>query len=187
MKIRSGLILLLMFFSLSNVVPLGAEGAVKTRKSGSEEPIEIVADRLDVYSERKMIVFSGNAVATQAGRTIKAERITIFYKDEKGPRGAKKSDGDKGAVERVEAEGLVTIKEGLRVVTGDAAVYEPESQKITVWGGAEMREEENVVKGEKIVVLLNENRGIVEGSQTNRVKATIYSTQQIQGGSREKR
>jgi lipopolysaccharide export system protein LptA len=37
-----------------------------------------------------------------------------------------------------------------------------------------MREGKNVVKGERIVVYLDEDRGVVEGSQNKRVTATIY-------------
>ena len=41
-------------------------------------------------------------------------------------------------------------------------------------GNPIMREGSNVIKGERIVVLLDEDRGVVESSKEKRVTATIY-------------
>ena len=37
-----------------------------------------------------------------------------------------------------------------------------------------MQEGDNIIKGERIIFFLKENRGIVESSSTRRVTATIY-------------
>ncbi len=50
-----------------------------------DQPIQIVSDRLDAYSEKRMVVFSGNAVATQGARTIRSDRLTLYYKEDKKP------------------------------------------------------------------------------------------------------
>lgn len=139
------------------------------------QPIHIVSDRLEAYSEKRMVVFSGNAVATQGARTIRADRLTLYYTEDKGT--AERPRGDAvgtGSVERVEATGHVTITEGERVVTGEAAVFDQDARKITMTGGAVMREGANVVRGDRIVVFLDENRGVVESAKNGRVTATIY-------------
>ena len=41
-------------------------------------------------------------------------------------------------------------------------------------GNAVMHEGANIIRGERIVVFLNENRGMVDSSDTKRVTATIY-------------
>jgi lipopolysaccharide export system protein LptA len=41
-------------------------------------------------------------------------------------------------------------------------------------GDAVLREGANVVRGDRIVVFLNENRGLVDGGENRRVTATIY-------------
>ena len=41
-------------------------------------------------------------------------------------------------------------------------------------GNAVMREGRNVINGDRIVVFLDEDRGVVESVEKNRVKATIY-------------
>lgn len=140
-----------------------------------DQPIQIVSNRLDAYNDKRMVVFTGNAVATQGARTIRADVLTLFYKEEKKITGPSSSEaGGPGDVERVEAKGNVTISEGDRIVTGDDAVFEQDAQKITVTGNAVMREGANVVRGDRVFVFLDENRGVVEGTSSGRVSATIY-------------
>jgi lipopolysaccharide export system protein LptA len=162
---------------ISCLYPLSivAETTQKPRVGNSSQPIQIVSDRLEAYHDKRMVVFSGNAVATQGDRTIRADCLTLVYKDNGGPEGVA-SAGIEGTadLERVEAKGRVEITEGDRVVTGEEALFEPDIQKITMTGGAVLREGANVVQGDKIVVFLNENRGVVESLENRRVTATIY-------------
>jgi lipopolysaccharide export system protein LptA len=147
-------------------------------------PIEIVSDRLEAYNEKRMVVFSGNAVATQGGRTIRSDVLTLYYKEGKNKeekssavRTAGEAEGP-GELERVEAKGHVTISEGDRIVTGEEAIFEQDAQKITMTGSAVMREGANIIRGDRIFVFLNENRGVVEGTANKRVTATIYPEDQ---------
>lgn len=137
------------------------------------QPIQIVSDRLEAFNEKKMVVFSGNAVATQGARTIRADRLTLYYKENKPGRAAVADEG-MGNLEKVEARGHVTVTEGERVVTGDEAIFDQDVQKITMTGSAVLREGANIVRGDRIVVFLNENRGVVESVENRRVTATIY-------------
>ncbi len=144
-------------------------------KIARDLPIQIVSNRLDAYNEKRMVVFTGNAVATQGGRTIRSDVLTLYYKEEKKSAASSTSEaGGPGDVERVEAKGRVTISEGDRIVTGDEAVFEQDAQKITMTGNAVMREGANIIRGDRIFVFLDENRGVVEGTENSRVTATIY-------------
>ena len=157
--------------------PADVDGQTKAKpKIERDQPIQIVSDRLDAYNEKRMVVFSGNAVATQGGRTIRSDVLTLYYKEEKksaAPPSTSEAGGP-GDMERVEAKGHVTISEGDRIVTGDNAVFEQDAQKITMTGNAVMREGANIIRGDKILVFLDENRGVVEGTPNSRVTATIY-------------
>lgn len=139
-----------------------------------DQPIHIASDRLEAYNEKRMVVFSGNAVATQGGRTIRSDVLTLYYKENKSATPSTSEAGGPGDVERVEAKGRVTISEGDRIVTGDHAVFDQDAQKITMMGNAVMREGANIIRGDKILVFLGENRGVVEGTASSRVTATIY-------------
>ncbi|MBN2437699.1 MAG: lipopolysaccharide transport periplasmic protein LptA [Deltaproteobacteria bacterium] len=157
--------------------PPGVTPAETKKKPGigKNQPIQIVSDRLDAYNEKRMVVFSGNAVATQGARTIRADRLTLYYKENRRTDGRSTAEVEgTGDLERVEAKGHVAITEGERVVTGEEAVFEQDIQRITMTGGAVLREGANVVRGDRIVVFLDENRGMVESTQNGRVTATIY-------------
>ena len=61
-----------------------ARGGEKPKPSiDRDQPIQIVSDRLDAYHEKKMVVFTGNVVATQGKRTIKSDRLTLYYREDK--------------------------------------------------------------------------------------------------------
>ena len=156
--------------------PGDARGDTKQKpRVERDHPIQIVSDRLDAYHEKRMVVFSGNAVATQGARTIRSDRLTLYYKeDQKTSGGSTREVEGTGNLERVEAKGHVTITEGDRIVTGEEALFEQDAQKITMTGGAVMREGANIIRGDRIIVFLNENRGVVESAENNRVTATIY-------------
>ncbi|MGA3208214.1 MAG: lipopolysaccharide transport periplasmic protein LptA [Syntrophales bacterium] len=167
--------LIMAFLSVSF---LGAKNAdtKKKIKLDKDQPIQIVSDRLDAYNEKKLVVFSGNAVATQGDKTIKADRLFLYYK--KDPRVPEKAGGQDigsaGDLDKIEAKGHVKITQGERVVTGNDAVYYQDTQQIIMLGNAVMREGRNVINGDRIVVFLDEDRGVVESVEKSRVRATIY-------------
>ena len=179
--------IVLIWIAVLITVPcrLGNVDSQTKAKAGAErdQSIHIVSDRLDAYNEKRMVVFTGNAVANQGGRTIRANVLTLYYREER--KSAFPSTGEAGGpgdVERVEAKGHVTISEGDRIVTGDNAVFDQDAKRITMTGNAVMREGANIIRGEKILVFLDENRGVVEGTGNSRVTATIYP-----GDQREKK
>jgi lipopolysaccharide export system protein LptA len=172
-KIIISLILTFVTFSYLGAKEVDTKEKIKLSK---DEPIQIVSDRLDAYNEKKLVIFSGNAIATKGDITIKADRLLLYYK--KDPRVPEKagaqSIGNTGDLERIEAKGHVTITQGERIVTGDDAVFYQDTQKIIINGNAVMKEGRNIIHGDRIVVYLNEDRGVVEGLEKNRVNATIY-------------
>lgn len=156
--------------------PGDGRGETKQKpRSEGDQPIQIVSDRLDAYHEKRMVVFSGNAIATQGARTIRSDKLILYYKEEKKTAGRPAGGVEgTGSLEKVEARGRVTITEGDRTITGEEAIFEQDAQKIIMTGGAVLREGDNIVRGERIVVFLNENRGVVESAENGRVTATIY-------------
>jgi lipopolysaccharide export system protein LptA len=145
-----------------------------------DKPITITSDRMEAFNMQRMVVFSGNAVAVQGDKVIKADSILLYYKKDPADAGGsgKKAEsgelGQAGSVEKIEAKGNVRITQEKKIVTGEYAVYYQDSQKIVMTGNAVMREEKNVIRGDRVDVFLDENRGVVESSGDKRVTATIY-------------
>jgi lipopolysaccharide export system protein LptA len=171
-------VLLFCFWALCPLTGAsGKELSTKKNLVDRNTPIQIASDRMDAYNEKGMVVFNGNAVATQGDRTIRAETITLYYK--KKAAGGEQTEAmdiqKSGDLDKIEAKGNVRITQMERVVTGNEAVYLQDAQKIIIKGNAVLSEGKNVVRGEQVVVFLNENRGVVESSnKSERVNATIF-------------
>lgn len=178
------LLISFLFCCLWVLLPLtGANGKVLDTKKDLVDrntPIQITSDRMDAYNEKGIVVFDGNAIATQGDRTIRAEKIILYYK--KKTEGSEKAEDTgirkNGDLDKIEAKGNVRITQLERVVTGNEAVYLQDAQKIIITGNAVLSEGKNVVRGEQVVVFLNENRGVVESSnKSERVNATIFPSE----------
>lgn len=147
------------------------------------EPIRIDADRLDAYNEQRLVVFSGNAVAVQGDKVLKADKLLLYYRkgESQKEKVASTEVGKSGDLDRIEAKGRVTMTQGDRIVTGEEAVYFQGTQQVVVTGNPVMREKKNVVRGDRIIVFLKENRGLVESPQRKRVTATVYPAEKNEG------
>jgi lipopolysaccharide export system protein LptA len=165
---------ILLALPLLFAAPKNAAGKNAIPPVGSTDPIQITADRLDMYNKQHLVVFSGNAKAVQGSQEIKADSIYLHYKKDPTGQAGARGDVRGGDLEKIEAKGSVIIMDDRRTVTGSEAVFYRGDQKIVITGNAMMREGENVVHGERITVLLEENRGIIEGAKGSRVTATVY-------------
>jgi len=138
-------------------------------------PIEIVADRLEAYNAQKLVVFSGNVVVTQTDKILRANQLNVYYKQKEKDGKTSDKNMETGDLDRIEAKGNVRLTQGEKIVTGDSAVFYNDAQKLIMTGNPVMQEGNNIVRGDKITVLLNENRGIIESSKGKRVTATIHT------------
>ena len=144
------------------------------------EPIEIVSDRLEAFNEKKLVMFTGNAMAKQGDRVLKADQLLLYYKKEPAKKdqiGTMEIEAT-GDLEKIEAKGNVSVTQGERIATGDEAVYYHDTGQIIFTGNALLREGKNSIKGCRVIVYLNEKRGKAEvcgPDDKERVKAVIYS------------
>ncbi|HNQ18003.1 MAG: LptA/OstA family protein [Smithellaceae bacterium] len=144
------------------------------------EPIEIESDQMNALNDKKMVRFSGNAVATQGDKTLKADQFLLFYENEPDGRKSKETTPLDGSAEikMIRAIGNVSSMQGERTVTGDEAVYHHRTGIIVITGNVVMREGNNVIRGCKATIYLNKNWGKIGGcepGQNQRVHATIES------------
>lgn len=143
------------------------------------EPIEIVSDKMEAFQEKKMIVFSGKAVATQGDVKLRTDRLFIYYKksNEKKEKIGKQEIDEAGDLDSIEAKGNVIITQKDLVATGEEALYTQESEQFVLTGKPVLQQGKNVIKGCRVIVYVNENRGKVEPCPTEnsgRVTAIIH-------------
>jgi lipopolysaccharide export system protein LptA len=148
---------LLILSILLLILPVSVVAAAL--EPATQGPIEVVADQLDVDDVDKVLVFSGNAVASQGELTIYADRLTVRYADEQSE------------ITEVTATGSVRIVQEGRVASGDKAQLFRAEEKVVLSGSPKVVDGDNTVEGETITLFLRDKRTIVSGGSTGRVKA----------------
>ena len=133
------------------------------------KPLYIQADTMEAFQNQNLVVFKGNVKASQNGVKLYADLMKVFYT--KSQKSNSQKDFGK-VVERVEAEGHVVITQENRKASGKKAVfYRLPEEKIILTGNAQIEDQENLILGEEITILLKEKKMIIKGTP---VKATIY-------------
>lgn len=141
----------------------------------SNKPMQVTSDRMEVFKDKRTVIFSGNARVAQGNSELKSDKLILYYQGDFENKGKKNIRSEKsGELEKIEAKGNVYLNHDQKVATGDEAVYLRDSDKITMTGNATLREGKNVIKGERVVVFLKEDRGMVEGNGQKQVKAVFF-------------
>jgi len=153
--------LTILFLQLA-VAVVQAAGETPLAAYDSSLPINVTADRLDADDVARKVMFLGNVVARQGEVSIYADRLTLFY------------GGENREIERVEADGDVRIVQGNRVATGQKGTLYRAEGRVVLTGSARVHQGEDFVEGDEIIVLLNEEKSIVQGREGGRVNAVFH-------------
>ncbi|GER93913.1 lipopolysaccharide transport periplasmic protein LptA [hot springs metagenome] len=145
-------VLLTVFCLLCSVSYLFAQ----EKKTTSKEPTVITSETLTADNKAKTALFEKSVVARKGEMTLFADKMLVYYSEEKGSSNIK----------RIDAEGNVKLIKGDRVVTSKFATYfaEPE-ERIIFTGEPKATEGENVVIGTKMIYFMKDDRSIVENSK----------------------
>lgn len=150
--LRRGLLLLGVFFCLLSAAPSSAE----EKKAAAKEPTVITSQTLTTDNKAKTALFEVNVVAKKGEMTMFADKMLVYYTDEKGANNIKK----------IEAEGNVKLVKGARVVTSRFATYFAEPREHIIFTGEPRASEgENVVTGTKMTYYMNDDNSVVENSK----------------------
>ena len=151
--------------AMSALVPAGASAqdfgaAFAGFDTGSDEPIQIEADRLEVRDPEQLAIYSGNVIVRQGATVLEAPELRVFYTGESaGP------DAPGSEVERLEAGGGVVVRSGDRTASGDQAILDMAQDIVTMTGNVVLTEGTNVVRGERLIVNLETDEGRMEGGR----------------------
>jgi lipopolysaccharide export system protein LptA len=161
-KTIARLILLILLQLASADQLLAQNSAVEPGAFASDQPIEIVADRLEGNQQLGNVKFFGNVVAKQGDVTIYAEEFDIYYQP------------DSREMEKIIARTGVRIVQGERVATAEQAVYYNKQGKVILTGSPKVHQGQDLVEGDEITVFLNEERSVVTGKEGGRVNAVFH-------------
>ncbi len=125
------------------------------------QPVEITAQQLEVLQLERQSIFTGDVVAVQGEMTLYADKLIVYLQEAQQQ------------IDRLEAIGGVKFVQLDRVATADRAVFQQVDEVLILTGNAVVTQGGNSVSGDEITLFIQEDRTVVKGSKTNRVKAVI--------------
>lgn len=133
----------------------------------SDAPVTLDAGRIELQDRSDRVMFTGGVTVTQAGLTLKSNRLTAAY-----------TNGAKVDVNRMDAIGGVTITKSDLRTKSNAAIYDLDRKLITLIGDVTVIQGTNTLNGGRIVIDLTQNRTSVEAQpqsngQAGRVTGTF--------------
>jgi lipopolysaccharide export system protein LptA len=152
MRITSFLGIMTTSFLVTAAIIGSSAPAQVVRNHNSNAPVNFSAGAIELQDRADRVILTGGVTATQAGLTMSASRVTAAY-----------TSGGGIDVHRLDATGGVTItKDDLRA-TSDAAIYDLDSDLITLLGNVRLTQGANRLNGGRIVIDLNSGRSTISG------------------------
>ncbi|MSP20626.1 MAG: lipopolysaccharide transport periplasmic protein LptA [Alphaproteobacteria bacterium] len=143
---------LFVLLSLSLAVTSAAAQIAATQMN-TRDPIEIVANTLDVQHDRRTATFAGNVNATQGVLLLRADKLLVAYA----------TGGAPNAINRLDATGRVFLSTPQETAQGATATYDVGAGIITLTGTVVLTRGENVLRGERLVLNLATGTSRMEG------------------------
>ncbi len=146
--------------------------------SGSKEPVNITADKLDFLNKDNKLIYTGNVVVIQGDSTLKGSVLNIdLQRDQPGAGGATApatpasadatAPGQGSSVRHMEVDGPVTLISKDQVGTGNHASYDKAENKVYLNGNVTLSQGTNVTQGDRLVYDMTSGQAQVYSGQTN--------------------
>lgn len=141
------------------------------------QPIEIVADELEVQQKHNIATFTGNVVAIQSDFELKANEMTVFYRTDDSKSG--ESVGN--AISKIETKGDVSLKTPKESATSSYGVYDIDTQILTLNGDVQLSSGDNTVSGTKLVYDITEGKSRLISKANEGDDAKKKSKERVRG------
>jgi len=143
------------------MVPVGAASAqdMQLRLGQSmnlaERQLEITSDTLEVDQATGVSTFSGNVTASQGDMRLTAQSLRIEY--------STPAEGVRQRIDRLVAEGGVTMVTESEAVEANTAIYSLSAQTLEMLGDVVLVQGPNVLAGERFFADLRAGTGRMSG------------------------
>jgi len=158
----------------------GPPNALQGFSQNRDQPVKIDAATLEVRDKNKTATFSGNVQVVQGDTTLRCRTLAVFYDSDNGATGgtgnsmtsARPGPGGQSRIKRLEAKGGVTVIQKDQTATGETGIFDMASNTVTLTGNVIVKQDENVMRGEKLIVDLTTGSAKFEAgkSGTGRVQ-----------------
>lgn len=175
------------FFIAAGAFVLAAFAAAPAHAQLSEGggPVSYSADNLEYFDGERRLVLVGDVDIVQNDARLRADRITLFFSGSSGGGGQGGQGGlGSGDIERMIAEGEVYYVRPAQSARGNRAVYEIAQDSVTFSGNVVVASEENVIRGETLVLQIGTRRTTIRPQAGQRVRGVFVPRENQSGGNR---
>ena len=160
--------------SILGALALGLAMPAAAQLSANGGPIAYSADNLEYLDGQRQLVLTGNVEVAQDTSTLRADRLVLYFAQSARPNPAEGGFGA-GDIERIVATGDVYYVRPEQTARGDNAVYEMKNDTVTFTGRVVVASDENVIKGETMVLEIGGRRTTVKpgGAPGERVRGVF--------------
>jgi lipopolysaccharide export system protein LptA len=134
--------------------------AAAAKKAGPPKEVNIEADQMEIFDDKKQAVFKGNVDAKRSDVHLTCDTLVVTYVETTDATGAKKND-----VSFLDATGNVTIVTDKQTVTGGWAKMDVKTNDLTVGENVKIVQGKNVLTGTKLFVDLDTNKSELSGGR----------------------
>lgn len=147
--------------------------AAQAQLSARGGPISYSADNLEYMDGNQQLVLTGNVDVVQDDSRLQSDKLTLFFKS--GSSGG--NTLGTGDIDRIVAEGQVYYVRPEQKARGDRAVYETASDSVTFTGNVVVASDENVIRGETLVLEIGGGRTTIRPGAGTRVQGVFRPKQ----------
>lgn len=165
-------IILATAFSLATFSLANAQSALSSSGFDTDQPIEILADSLEVQQEQQTATFAGNVQVLQGEIRLKAARLVVYYSDSDAQQSGNQNE-EAPKIKRIDASGNVFISSPRETAKGDQGVYDVLNKNISLQGNVVLTQGQNVLRGQRMVLDLVSGRSRIEGSGTGNTSGRV--------------
>jgi lipopolysaccharide export system protein LptA len=125
-------------------------------------PVAYSADGLEYFDDQRKLILTGKVEVAQNDSTLRADRLTLFFTPTGGAAAAPGQGFASNDIQRMLAEGNVYYIRPEQTAHGNQAVYEAGADTITFTGNVVVASDENVIRGETMVLQVGAKRTTVK-------------------------
>lgn len=139
-------------------------------------PVSYSADNLEYFDAEHRLVLTGDVDIVQNDARLRADRITLYFSQStSGEQAGQAGGGGLGAgdIQRMIAEGDVYYVRPQQSARGNRAVYETAQDAVTFTGNVVVASEENIIRGETLVLQIGSRRTTIRPQTGQRVRGVF--------------
>ncbi len=169
------------FFAAGALASVALATPAHAQLSEGGGPVSYSADALEYFDSERRLVLSGDVDIVQSDARLRADRVVLFFCESTGRQ---QSQGlASGDINRMIAEGEVYYVRPTQSARGNRAVYEIANDSVTFTGNVVVASDENVIRGETLVLNITNRRTVIRPDAGGRVRGVFVPNENNQQNS----